>query len=200
MGTDWRDNDPDVETSVEIYQGDRQSYEKPGAPRASSQTDSIGGYRPKGYIDRALELGYILAFEASSDHVSTHMSFANVLATAVTREAIMDAFRKRHLYASTDNILAEFRSGTHIMGDAFDSDQAPAFDVHLTGTSAFSNVVVVKDNQYVYSLQSNSAEVKFSWRDMAAQPGKRSYYYIRGEQADGEIVWVSPMWVTYNPR
>src|SRR5207248_11668099 len=48
MGTDWRDNDAVVETSVEIYQGDRQNYEKPGAPRSSSAEDSIGGFRPKG--------------------------------------------------------------------------------------------------------------------------------------------------------
>ncbi len=32
MGTDWRDNDPQVEPVVEIYQGDRQNYEMPGAP------------------------------------------------------------------------------------------------------------------------------------------------------------------------
>ncbi len=30
MGTDWRDNDPKVEPIVEIYQGDRMSYEKEG--------------------------------------------------------------------------------------------------------------------------------------------------------------------------
>ena len=35
MGTDWRDNDPDSEPAVEIYQGDRQNYEMPGAPRSS---------------------------------------------------------------------------------------------------------------------------------------------------------------------
>ena len=35
MGTDWRDNDPQVEPVVEIYQGDRQNYEMPGAPRTN---------------------------------------------------------------------------------------------------------------------------------------------------------------------
>ena len=44
MGTDWRDNDAVVETSVEIYQGDRQNYEKPGAPRSSNAADAIGGF------------------------------------------------------------------------------------------------------------------------------------------------------------
>ncbi len=39
MGTDWRDNDPEVEPIVEIYQGDRMSYEKRGgaAGRLRSQ-------------------------------------------------------------------------------------------------------------------------------------------------------------------
>ena len=201
MGTDWRDNDPDVETSVEIYQGDRQNYEKPSAPRSSSEKDSIGGYRPKGYVDLALEMGYKMAFQASSDHVSTHMSFANVLTTAHTREALLDAFRKRHVYASTDNILAEFRSGDHIMGDSFSTPQPPAFQVKLSGTGPFSKVVIVKDNQYVYSVEPKKPEVSFSWRDTGAKPAaKPSYYYVRGEQQNGEIVWVSPMWVTYSGK
>ena len=36
MGTDWRDYGGKVEPVVEIYQGDRNSYERPGGPRASS--------------------------------------------------------------------------------------------------------------------------------------------------------------------
>jgi hypothetical protein len=200
MGTDWRDSDPEVETTVEIYQGDRQNYEKPGSPRTSTETDSIGGYRPKGYVDRALEMGYRMAFQASSDHVSTHMSFANVLTTAVTREAIMEGFRKRHVYGSTDNILAEFRSGDHIMGDEFSSAQAPAFQVHLTGTAKLAKVVIVKDGHYVYSQEPNAEDVKFNWRDNSPTAGKASYYYVRGEQTDGEIVWVSPMWITFTGK
>ena len=66
MGTDWRDNDPHVEPIVEIYQGDRQNYEMPGAPRSNSAEDSIGGWRPKGFVNLALEKGYKLGFQASS--------------------------------------------------------------------------------------------------------------------------------------
>ena len=35
------------------------------------------------------------------------------------------------------------------------------------------------------------------WKDTAAERGKTSYYYVRGEQADGVLVWVSPMWIRY---
>jgi len=40
---------------------------------------------------------------------------------------------------------------------------------------------------------------KFSFTDKEAKAGKESYYYVRGEQADGELVWASPMWITYKP-
>src|SRR5579863_1700962 len=93
MGTDWRDNDPLVEPAVEIYQGDRQNYERPGAPKSNSEKDSIGLWRPKGFVNVALEKGYKLAFEASSDHVSTHLSYANLLVRDNTREAVLEAFQ-----------------------------------------------------------------------------------------------------------
>src|ERR1019366_3279798 len=59
MGTDWRANDPLVEPFVEIYQGDRDSYEHLGAPRvAHGPGDALGGWRPKGMVWNALRLRY----------------------------------------------------------------------------------------------------------------------------------------------
>ena len=200
MGTDWRDNDPLVEPAVEIYQGDRQNYEMPDGPRSNSEQDSIGGWRPKGFIDLALEKGYKLSFEASSDHVSTHMSYANIYVTGVNRDAILDGFKKRHLYAATDNILADVSSGTHMMGDQFSTTDLPTLQVKLTGTAPFSKIYIVKDGKYVYTSEPKTAQVNFSWQDMSAEKGKMSYYYVRGEQDNGEIVWASPMWITYTGK
>jgi len=197
MGTDWRDNDPQVEPVVEIYQGDRQNYEMPDGPRGISGGDAIGGWRPKGLVNLALEKGYVLGFEASSDHVSTHISYTSILVKELTRDGVIDGLRKRHVYGATDNILAEFRSGGHMMGDVFTTASRPVFQVRLTGTAAFAKVYVVKDNRYVYTAEPKTANVSFSWTDNTVAAGKRSYYYVRGEQEDGEIVWVSPMWITY---
>ena len=52
---------------------------------------------------------------------------------------------------------------------------------------------------YVYTAQPNTKEVQFQWTDQEPTAGKTSYYYVRGEQSDGEIVWISPMWITYKP-
>ncbi len=57
MGTDWRDNDPEVEPMVEIYQGDRQNYERPDARAVRTAEYSIGGWEPKGFMNLALLQG-----------------------------------------------------------------------------------------------------------------------------------------------
>jgi len=196
MGTDWRDNDPLVEPAVEIYQGDRQNYEIPDGPRANNAKDSIGGWRPLGFVSLALQKGYKLAFQASSDHISTHMSYCNLWVTEPTREAVLDAFKKRRLYGATDNILADVRVGAHFMGEEFTLNEAPTLSVKLEGTAPFAKVYIVKDNQYVYTAAPGTRNVSFTWRDNAPVRGKQSYYYVRGEQADGELVWVSPLWIT----
>ncbi len=133
MGTDWRNHDPEVEPFVEIYQGDRNNYERPDSPRSAvteaklkqstPEKESIGGWRPKGFVNLALLKGYRLAFQSSSDHISTHLSYCNVLVTEPTRQGIVDAIRKRRVYGATDNIIADVRCQVgdteHFMGEEF---------------------------------------------------------------------------------
>jgi len=221
MGTDWRDNDAQVEPVVEIYQGCRQSYERPGAPRTNTAEYSIGGWRPMGFVSQALMKGYRLGFQSSSDHVSTHMSYCNVWVEEPSREAIIEGMRQRHVYGATDNIIAEVRCGEQFMGDEFTVNKPPVIGVKLVGTAPFAEVVIVQDNEIVFSTEPNKQTVEFEWAPNDLEPGKTSYYYIRGTQVgetevrklrsqesgeqidfefnNGDIVWVSPMWITYQP-
>jgi len=200
MGTDWRDNDPKVEPFVEIYQGARQNYERPGAPRCPTAGDAIGGWEPLGFVNLALKKGYRLAFESSSDHGSTHISYALAYAENSSREAIFKAMQARHVYASTDNIVADYRCGTHMMGDEFDSAVVPKLRIHLEGTGALAKVVFVKDDEEVFTASPNQQVCDVEWTDPQPAAGKTSYYYVRGEQADGELVWASPMWIKFDPK
>jgi hypothetical protein len=199
MGTDWRDNSAKVEPIVEIYQGCRQNYEQPDAPRAPTAEYTIGGWRPLGFVSLALKKGYRLGFQSSSDHISTHISFCNCWVEELTREGILAAMKARHVYGATDHIVGEFRCGERFMGDEFTLNARPTLKVRLAGTGPFAKVHVIKDGNYVYTHEPGKAEVEFEWTDTAAQPGSTCYYYIRGEQADGELVWLSPMWITYKP-
>jgi hypothetical protein len=91
--------------------------------------------------------------------------------------------------------VADFRSGTHFMGESFSTTTAPVFTVRLFGTNTFQNVSVIKDGNVVYSTSGDKV-VSFTWQDPSTTKGKTSYYYVRGLQTDAQIVWVSPMWVT----
>ncbi len=217
MGTDWRDFGGKVEPVVEIYQGDRNSYERPGGPRASSDQFSLGGFRPFGFVFLALKKGYRMGFQASSDHVSTHMSYCSVFVEEPTREGVIEGMRKRRVYGATDNIIADVRCGDHLMGEEFTVDRPPTIRVRLVGTAPFAEVVIIKDDEIVYSSKPETPAVDFEWTDAKAAPGKTSYYYVRGTQRgetttrkakspsgenvevpihNGEVVWVSPMWIT----
>jgi hypothetical protein len=200
MGTDWRDNDPKVEPVVEIYQGDRMSYEMEGAPRSGFDPQTgmfpanVAGWYPKGFINHAFEKGYRLGFQASSDHWSTHISFFIVLAERNDRQAILDAVKKRHCYGATDNIIVDLRSGDHIMGDDFTANGAPSLQFTVHGTNDLAKIVILKDSKVVETIRPRGRDHRGTWTDPAAGTGTH-YYYIRVEQTDGELAWASPLWI-----
>jgi hypothetical protein len=200
MGTDWRNNDPEVEPMVEVYQGARQNYEYPGCPRCPTENDAIGGWEPAGFICNALLKGVKFSFQSSSDHGSTHISYAMVYAENASREAIHAAMKLRHTYGATDNIIADTRckaaDGTlKMMGDEFSVKGAPTIEIKLVGTAPFAKVTLVKDNVEVPLTGTGKADFTASWTDPKPETGKSSYYYVRGEQTNGELVWASPMWI-----
>ena len=127
-----------------------------------------------------------------------------VYARGTSREDLLQAMRARHTYAATDNIIADWRcmagGRDHILGDEFNITQPPEFRLKLRGTNPFNKVTLIKDDVEVKVTEPKQAEVELTWTDPQPTAGKTSYYYVRGEQTDGEIVWVSPMWVNYQPE
>jgi hypothetical protein len=198
MGTDWRDTNPTYEPFVEIYQGHRNSYEHLGAPRVARRPgEAIGGWRPLGMVWNALASQYRVGFQASSDHISTHISYAIAVAEQATRESVLDAFRRRHCYGATDNIVMDVRSGEHMMGDEFDAASSGGLmlNVLVHGTRPIKRVDVIKDFIYVFSTEPNRQRVEFTWTDSETRGPGLSWYYVRAIQDNGELAWASPMWV-----
>jgi hypothetical protein len=200
QGTDWRDHNSSLEPMAEIYQGFDSSYENPSAPRAWKDGDTMvhQGIRRDGYLWMAWAKGFKLGVQASSDHVSTHVSFACVLVEDFSRQGLLDAMRRRHTYAATDAIVLDYRlvtdEGTALMGDIVASRTAPRLEVKILGTAPIAQVDVVKSNKYVYQLKPGTKEAGFSYVDSDFGSGE-SYYYVRAQQADGQLVWSSPIWV-----
>jgi len=205
QGTNWRDNDPEVEPLVEIYQGYRTSYEYEGAPRAATALNpqaQKSGWQPSGFWWNALAKGYKLGVQSSSDHWSTHISYACILAERLTREGLLDAMRRRHAYAATDNIILDFRAGfrneTYLMGDSFTADATPQFRVRAIGTGAIKQVDLVKNMRFVYTARPGAKEHTFEFVDKDFNSGD-NWYYVRVLQEDGQLAWSSPIWVRKPP-
>ncbi len=161
MGTDWRDNDPEVEPVVEIFQGDRVSSEHRGAPRAarSAEDHPPGGYQEAGFVWNAYRKGYRLGTITSSDHVSTHISYAMVYTTQPTRDAIFEGFKKRHTYGATDNIILDYRMGEHFMGEEFTTSSMPPLKIRVIGTSKVASVEIIKNEEVIFTTTPNQQDV-----------------------------------------
>jgi hypothetical protein len=201
MGTDWRDNDPEVEPLVEIYQGDRVSAEHEGSPKAASAgdpTSQAGGFRPLGYVWNAWAKGYKLGVQASSDHLSTHISYACTIAEDFSREGLIEAMRRRHSYGATDNIVLDYRiragGREYIQGDIAAVKGPFQLWVKILGTAPVRQVDIIRSNRYIHNLQNLGREVDFTFADNEPLPGE-SYYYIRVMQVDEQMAWSSPIWV-----
>lgn len=202
MGTDWRDNDPNLEPVVEIFQGARTSYEQLGAPLVAvagkdDQHMQVAGYQPEGMVANAWAKGYKLGIITSSDHGATHISYAMVYTSDTSRQGILDAIRKRHTYGATDNIILDVRMGKHFMGDEFALNKSEPLKVKVQGTTSVSKVEIIKDSKVIYATEPKSKDVSFEFTDRGDVSG-RHYYYVRVQQDNRMIAWSSPFFINYN--
>ena len=84
------------------------------------------------------------------------------------------------------------------MGDAFDTSERPTLEIAVQGTAA-DRQAPRDPRQQVRLLDRarHGGQVKLRYTDDDARPGQTHYYYVRVEQADGNLAWASPMWITY---
>ncbi len=205
QGTDWRDNDPNLEPLVEIYQGYHAAYEYEGAPRAESADNHLlvhGAYEPAGFFWNALAKGYKLGVQASSDHISTHCSYAMIYSPTTRRADIVDQMRARHAYAATDNIILDFEAvenggATHLMGDIFTASRGLQLRTRIHGTDRITRIDLIRNNAVIYSAPGpNVKDADFEYADNEPVEGT-NWYYVRVTQIDRNLAWSSPVWVTY---
>jgi hypothetical protein len=116
-----------------------------------------------------------MGFIASSDHFSTHISYANLLVPdrVTNRADIQDAFRRRRTYGATDNIVLDFYAGDVMQGGEMRAGETPVFHVNALGTAPILRVEVIKNNRVVYTRtvapdEGDGRRIQFSFRDNEA--------------------------------
>lgn len=218
--------DNTYENTVEIFQGARVSYEGPGLPQPTVGLRQGEPYTPSnqngkdfplppaaitdfeaalkgenrqalnnGVYQKALAVGHRLGVFASSDHISTHTSFGGVYVEEFTREGILEGFKARRTVAATDKIFVELSCGGHLMGEVFETKEKPVLGYRVLGTAPVKRVTIVRNESDLHVIEPNEKEAAGDWTDPSPLAGENRYY-LRIEQADGNMAWSSPMWVT----
>jgi hypothetical protein len=187
--TDWKDNDPDLEPLMEIYQGCRNSYEGEGSPKTS------GGGKLAGSAWEALGKGYRIGFISSSDHRSTHISYANLWAKELTRPALFEAMRARRTFGSTETIVAKASIADNPCGSELSLTEVPTLNVDVDGTTRLNRVDIIRDSKVVYSVTPGVESFQFSFTDTDTTNSTKTYYYVRVLQEDEQVAWLSPIWI-----
>jgi len=221
MGTDWdkyEQIDHAIENVVEIFQGARVSYEGLGAPQPTvglrvgepytpSAKAKDGFVKPPGPItdfgaqfnrgvyQRALADGHKLGVFASSDHVSQHTSFGGVYVEEVTREGIIEGFKARRTVAATDKIFVHLTCNGQPQGSILEAKGKPELQLAINGTAAIQRVTLVRNEQNYQVFEPGKRGFETTFTDAAPLAGENRYY-LRVEQADGNMAWSSPVWVT----
>ena len=172
----------------------------------------IRGAEPGHSAQDALQRGYRLGMIGSGDSHTGHpgkklapffFGLMGVWSEGLTREDIWRAVRLRRVYGTSGvRIILDFRINRAMMGSvlnltSFDSSRQVSFTT--IGEDEIRLVEIVKNNQVWASFEGRSILAAESITDTEpAQEG--DYYYLRVTQADEEMAWASPIWITFEDQ
>jgi len=199
-GYDWANFDETVIPAIEIYS-------------THGSSEYFGGERPLfdcepgGYAVEALDRGYKIGFIASGDghdcmpgnsiwrrYIS---GLVAVFVKELTRDAIIEAIQARRCYATTnERIIASFFVNNSIMGSeiTLDGDDRIKIDVSILATNDIAVVQIIKNGRIIFSQQGNGRISEFVYEENVRKTG-HNYYYVKLIQKDGEMAWLSPVFV-----
>ena len=140
--------------------------------------------------------GYRFGLIASSDHLSTHRSYACVWSPLRERESIFRSLQARRTYGATDRIGLIFRYGQTWMGEEVKYLNGESFFLEIVGTGPVKEVRVIKNGKLWHSFSPTEQSLTFK-QSLSPDPieGKEDYYFVELEQSDGNRAWSSPIWI-----
>ncbi|MGC9347725.1 MAG: DUF3604 domain-containing protein [Anaerolineae bacterium] len=184
--------EPAVEPVLEIFSC-HGSYEREDA--LEHHIPLIKRSRPDRYGVHFLKEGYRYGFVCNSDghkgHVGTN-GLTAAFARTLTRDAILDAYRRRHVYGTTNaRIRLLFTGNGHLMGDVVPNTPEKTLAIDVVGEAPLKKVDLFRDGdlhrRFVPEGKTFKAEV-------TVEDDALSHWYVRATQLDNHIAWSSPIW------
>lgn len=205
--TEWDYHDPELEPIVEAYSCWGSGVERDDPLWFKS-------IKPGAGVFAALARGYRFGFIGSGDShaglpgrsypadrqwcVDAKSGFACVYAPELTREAIFDALRRRHCYATTGvRMVLEFTVNDVVMGSEVrvaERSTPRCIRVHAIGEGELKLLRILKNNGELVRRELTGDEAYFEYED-STPASTGDFYYVRVEQMDMNTAWSSPVWV-----
>ena len=152
---------------------------------------------------RALKNGWHIAPEGSDDTHSPNWGncgrWTVILAPGLSQRNIWDALQKRHLYSTLDrNCLMHFSVNGAVIGDIVEQpvqsvDVVVAVD-ETDEKDLIAKIELFEDGEVVETVEPNANSGRMEVTRSPA-PG-RHFYFAKVTQADGNLIWSVPVWLT----
>lgn len=192
-GTWWENPDFIHEPAVEML-SDHGSYEREDAleqGRADCKTfrwDRCGKF--------FLQAGYRYGFVANSDDHKGHVGvngITAVYAKTLDRDAIFEAYQKRHVYATSNaRIKLLFTVNGQLMGSVLPNQKKNELLIDVTGEGPLKKIDLFRNGEPFkrYAPKGRTFQINETIRD--DQP---TNWYVRVTQQDNHIALSSPIWL-----
>jgi len=213
MGVNWNlSYDPQVEVLVEIYSVWGSS--ELGADEGNTRPiKAMGGEQKGQHVIDALNMGYRFGFvgggdihdgrpgdelhnkqEQPDDYKNLYrQGITAVKVKSIGRENIFNALYQRKCYA-TSNIkpILNFSINDVESGSILVNARKLHFEISGVSEVLFDRIVVMSDGKIYksFNIKKNQFKIEFEQNYCGEQ-----YFYVRIEREDGEIAWLSPIFM-----
>ena len=165
---------------------------------------------------QALNLGWKLgAFGNQDNHEANwgnqqnsndgnRIYLTGVYATELTTAGVLEALRSRRFFAMEqrpegDKIQLEFSIAGNPMGSTITTGQSILLDATITslnGITLCNRLELWRDGVVIATHVEIGTTISYQFADAGLGVGEEHYYFVKGRQTDGDLVWSSPIWVT----
>ena len=185
-------DDKSLEPVLEIFSC-HGSYEREDA--LEHHIPLIKASRPDRYGAYFLQEGYRYGFVCNSDghkgHVGTN-GLTAVFARSLTREAILDAYRRRHVYGTTNARIRLLVTGDgHLMGDEVPNTRDKHLEIDVTGENRLKRIDLYRNAVLYRRIRPEGYRFR---KTITVHEPSPSNWYVRVTQIDNHIAYSSPIW------
>jgi hypothetical protein len=202
--TDWDfPPDPVLEPLTEIV-SIHGSSEAPDSP--DPIYDPLAGNYVRDVLDRGYRFGLIGSGDSHDGHPGLAQfadgaasgGLAAIISDELTRESVLDAMRKRRVYATNGpRIVMRTALGAYPMGSVIPVSDAAGYTGELVVTvnavTPLERIDLIRSNRPVDSM-SISGELEITLHRTIENLVSGEYLYVRAIQRDGGAAWSSPIY------